>query len=256
MNKKELLSFTINYTNNYNASELRGSDIDKRPWDLQEIILSYSHQNKTLLDVGCGDGHKILPLASSFKNITGIDYSRDMLKAAENNLHATSIENVSFLFDDANKLSFKDETFDVVTCMLSRWDVSELHRVLKTNGMLIVEHLGCNDKDVLKNYFSKNDGKKKRGQYQEYDSETYLKKFEDRFGDFFKIIEIRNGFWRTQYTAKGICTLVYHTPLIRDFDETTDRETLELAIEELSNSECGEGITLTQNRILLVASKK
>lgn len=256
MNKKDLLSFTIEYNNAYDNAELRGQDVDERPWDLTKVILNYAGADKNLLDVGCGTGFKLKPLAPHFDEIIGVDCSDSMLLAAEEQISAAKINNIFIKKENAYQLSFADETFDVVTCMLSRWTLSELHRVLKKNGILIIEHLGCQDKYSLKKYFDDQNSSEKRGQYLEYNNQQQLINIEEEFYKYFNIVEIKNGFWKTAYTHDGIRELLKYTPTIKNYNEVSDYEKLACALKELTEYSSERKVILEQNRILIIATGK
>lgn len=254
--KPDILSFTIDYNNSYDCNELRGIDLEERPWNLFEKIVEHSGLDKTLLDVGCGTGSKIIPLSPYFKKIVGIDYSDSMLEAANTQIASSGCSNISFQKNDAYQMSFQDKSFDVVTCMLSRWTLPELHRVLADQGILIIEHIGCRDKYELKKYFGLTKEGVARGQYLEYQIDEYLENLKKEIEKYFDIIIFKNAYWKTLYTRLGVTSLLKQTPTIKNYDEYEDHIFLEKAINDLSIDESKNKIVLNQNRMLLVAKKK
>ncbi|MBI4170889.1 MAG: class I SAM-dependent methyltransferase [Candidatus Aenigmarchaeota archaeon] len=98
-----------------------------------ELLRKYAHG--FILDVGCGTG----VYAGLFENYTGMDISKRMINEAmkkSKKLYAAA---------DAEKIPFKDGSFDSVICMFTvlnlcdyRKAVKEMHRALKKNGRLIV----------------------------------------------------------------------------------------------------------------------
>jgi len=112
--------------------------------------------NLKYLDIGCGDGKK----TQLFSKLFGIHH---------NNVYGTDIEmwgpyaqvdtNYSFKFKliNNNKLNYRDNNFDVISCFLTLHHVEnlssilkEIKRILKPNGILIViEHDVQNDYDHL-----------------------------------------------------------------------------------------------------------
>jgi hypothetical protein len=133
--------------------------------------------------------------------------------------------------------------------MLSRWSVPEIFRVLKPNGIAIIEHIGCEDKKDFKLLFGK-DSKGWRGQFLEYEKENYLQMYYARFSEFFTKVTIKNGFWNTLYTPEGLVELLQYSPTIRNFNEISDDIFVRQAIAEFSTP---NGINLQQNRILIHA---
>jgi phosphatidylethanolamine/phosphatidyl-N-methylethanolamine N-methyltransferase len=102
-----------------------------------------------ILDVGVGTGIA-LPLYSPANQIVGIDLSADMLKKAQERArHLPNVEGVSVM--DAQRLSFPDESFDVVVAQYfitttpdPHVALNELARVLKPGGeIILVNHIAA-----------------------------------------------------------------------------------------------------------------
>ncbi len=67
---------------------------------------------KTLLDLGCGDGRQLVPLCHHFKEATGVDYAEGLLEIAENRL---AEENVKADLIESDAVGFRsNRSFDVV----------------------------------------------------------------------------------------------------------------------------------------------
>lgn len=242
---------SFSYIPDYDSSILRGDDGSQRPWNLPDEIIAYADKNLKLLDIGCGTAFKLIPLSQHFAEIVGIDISKEMIHAANNIVEKNDVKNIKLLHGDSNNLPFEEKTYDVITCMLSRWDIREIARVLKPNGVVIVENVGCEDKKDFKILFGKDqDGW--RGQFINYQQDEYLKYYRDMFCDYFASVSIANGFWKTYYTEQGILELLRFTPTIRNFDQITDNSALKSAYKIFK---CERGIVLTQNRILINAQK-
>jgi ubiquinone/menaquinone biosynthesis C-methylase UbiE len=95
--------------------------------------------NGTILDLGSGTGYLSIEIARRSPNLQvyGIDLSRQMVEIARR--HAKGVENARFVFGNAAKLPFKDNSVDLVvsTGASHHWKtprmvVDECHRVLKT----------------------------------------------------------------------------------------------------------------------------
>lgn len=242
---------SFSYVSKYDSSNLRGIDDPDmpRPWDLTNEIIRTAGNHKKLLDIGCGTAFKLIPLSLHFSEITGIDVSQDMINAATALVNKNNIFNIKLIHADSSKLPFDDNTYDVITCMLSRWDINEIVRVLKPNGAVIVEHIGCEDKKDFKIIFGK-DEHGWRGQFLEYNKEEYLQSFYKQFSHFFDSVSITNGFWRTHYSNEGILELLQFTPTIRNFSMDADFPVLQKSLDKFKTS---QGIPLIQNRILIHA---
>jgi ubiquinone/menaquinone biosynthesis C-methylase UbiE len=95
--------------------------------------------NGTILDLGSGTGYLSIEIArrSPSLQVYGIDLSRQMVKIARR--HARGVDNARFVFGNAAKLPFKDNSIDLVisTGASHHWKTprlvfDECHRVLKT----------------------------------------------------------------------------------------------------------------------------
>ena len=239
------------YEPNYDSPNLRGVNETQRPWNLINEIKSYSNINKTLLDIGCGTAFKLVPLSSLFNKIVGIDINQKMALAANHLIKKNNIKNIKIICCDSNQLAIDNQSFDIITCMLSRWCLQEIVRILKPNGIVIIEHIGCADKKELKLLFGQ-DQEGWRGQFIKYQTDEYLSFFQEKFRFFFNSVSIRNGFWKTYYTEKGLLELLNFTPTIRNFDSKKDVAVLKNAYKIFKQP---QGIELTQNRILINAQK-
>jgi len=122
-------------------------NVDKR-WrrlvsqKLKDVLVN---ENALVLDVACGTGDLSLELQKSGNaKVFGTDFCRPMLEIAsdKNKKNATSIPYVEA---DGMNLSFADASFDAVTIAFglrnfSNWQhgLIELHRILKTDGKLVI----------------------------------------------------------------------------------------------------------------------
>jgi cytidyltransferase-like protein len=69
-------------------------------------------ENKSLLDIACGDGRLLVHLAKHFKHVVGIDYIGDLLALAQKRLAAENLE--AELFEGDVTTFTYDGTFDAV----------------------------------------------------------------------------------------------------------------------------------------------
>lgn len=111
----------------------------------KEIIKSFLRKIKysTVIDVGCGDGG-LFPLLDSNTSYTGVDISPTQLSYFKKSL-PKKIKNMPHLIEeDISKLSFKDNTFnlllacDVLEHVIDPIKViGEIRRVVKKEGYII-----------------------------------------------------------------------------------------------------------------------
>lgn len=130
-------------------SKSYGYDGDKsikitRKWETILKDLVSDVPGRHALDIGTGRGQFAIYLARLGFNVTGIDLSESMISLAGK--HALLHElNIDFQTGDAEKLNFKDNTFDVVVSRNLLWTLhdpekalKEWRRVMKPGGTLVV----------------------------------------------------------------------------------------------------------------------
>ncbi|MFA5032178.1 MAG: methyltransferase domain-containing protein [bacterium] len=100
-------------------------------------------KDKIVFDAGCGCGYGSYHLLKSgAKKVTGIDISKETIEYCKSNYENKNLE---FKVMNAEKLSFPDKVFDVVVSFEvvehlqnPEMYLSEIKRVLKTDGILII----------------------------------------------------------------------------------------------------------------------
>jgi len=100
-------------------------------------------KNARVLDVGCGAGVPVAEfLVKSGFDVTGIDFSDNMLELARKN-----VPKARFIKKDMTRLDFKDNFFDGLTAFYSIIHVprekhsslfESFHRILKPDGAMLV----------------------------------------------------------------------------------------------------------------------
>ena len=237
------------YTSSYDSADLRGIDNPgtPRPWNIIEIVeKELTQENSCVLDLGTGTGFKMVPLTQKNTTIFGLEISSSMLTAAKKNLPFKN----SFILQGTNfNLPFRDNSFNFVLSFLSHWSPAEIARVIKSNGEVFIEWIGCEDKKAFKLFFPDDDNGP-RGQYLEFNLNEFVKNLYTIFGQYFNFVEVKNGYWETFYSKNGLIQLLTNTPTIRNFDLKKDQCYLEDAIQKLQST---NGIKLTQNRVLIHA---
>lgn len=243
-------TFKFSYNAAYDNTAIRGID-ESRPWDLIQEVLNIGSSAKTLLDIGCGSGLKLIDIAQHFSWVTGLDHNPEMLKLAENRLNEHGIDNFTFVVGTADNLPFPNDNFDVVTVMLAPHHLDEIFRVLKPGGQLIIETLGEMDKRQLKDFFE--NGQQLRGQLSDRPEGSSKELYELDLSPRFSEISIKEGFWNTHYTKEGLLALLMSTPTVAHFDPTADKEAFERALRSLPKSQ--DKFIIKQHRLLIQAKK-
>ena len=71
---------------------------------------------KKALDIGTGTGFTALEISKNTNDVIGIDISEGMLNEANIIKKNRGIYNVNFEIGKAEKLKYKDDSFDLITC--------------------------------------------------------------------------------------------------------------------------------------------
>lgn len=104
---------------------------------------------KRILDIGCGLGHNVLPIAEAFPGaeVIAVDVGAPMLRYGLARAKSMGIENVTFVQDDVADLKqFEDESFDWIQSTMFLHETSyktmpmifaETRRLLKPGGIVL-----------------------------------------------------------------------------------------------------------------------
>ena len=119
------------------------TDDNENRW--MKIVLREFPEGKGLkvLDIGTGPGFFAINLAKRGYEVTAVDYTPAMLEEAKRNAGVYR-DSIRFMQMDAQKLTFSDETFDVVISRNLTWNLEnpqkaykEWRRVLKKDGVML-----------------------------------------------------------------------------------------------------------------------
>jgi len=220
--------------------------VKNKKWDFYKEVAKFLDKDKILLDIGTGSGEKLFGLAGKCNKVVGIGNSKSMIEKANEKLLTVEAKNIEFKFADANRLPFKTGKFDVVSCRHSPFNMKEVFRVLKKNGIFITQQVGERDKQNIKNVFG-------RGQsYNKKDGsliDMYCGQAE-KLG--FKILR-KNHYCATEYyKSSDLVFLLENTPIIPKFNIEKDHKIFEELIKRFTTK---YGIKTNSCRYLLVLKK-
>lgn len=147
--------------NDQNAMKSMFNDIAKNYDFLNDIMTFFTQKSiknsainslkpnhSNILDVCTGTGDIAIMLAKKFPNasITALDFSLEMLKIAK--IKSKNL-NINFINQNALDMPFLDNSFDLCTISFGLRNlpditaaIKEIHRVLATNGELLIIDLG------------------------------------------------------------------------------------------------------------------
>jgi ubiquinone/menaquinone biosynthesis C-methylase UbiE len=161
----DIINLIIKYNKLSEKIKDKSDNCDKWTYAIQDLSLLYlnnfkqnniEQNNLKYLDIGCGSGKKTL-LFSKYLNIS------------KNNINGTDIKTwgpyqknkkkLPFIFKyiENDKLKYQNNSFDIITCILTLHHVEnlenfikEIYRILKNNGILIlIEHCVYTDYDRI-----------------------------------------------------------------------------------------------------------
>jgi|SRR5579871_221830 len=237
----------LEFTGERYIPELKSPKISYEHWH-RYVFTKQFVPNKTILDVACGEGYGAAYLAQFANHVTGVDISEEAIFHAQKNYF---LNNLSFISTNANKLSFNNNIFDVITSFetiehLSKEDqelfLSECKRILKDEGLLIIS---TPNKKI---YSDKNN----------YQNPFHLYEFyEDGFLSFLKN-KFNNVFIFQQQIFSGSLIMSHHNSTInQEGIQLMENGFTPTSIKELSSSEyliaiCSDvSFSLPPNNILI-----
>ncbi|MBA4496039.1 class I SAM-dependent methyltransferase [Paenactinomyces guangxiensis] len=142
--KKQLVKNQFGQTApGYLHSEIHAKGKDLK-WLTEEIIRVHPHP-LLALDIATGAGHTAFALSSCVQRVVGLDLTSEMVETAKKEAERLGIQHVTWMVGDAEKISFPDRLFDIVTCRIAAHHFpsplqafKEVHRLLISNGLFIL----------------------------------------------------------------------------------------------------------------------
>ena len=126
----------------------RYSEEENLPWDFKTVINKYLKDNMKLLDMETGGGEFLLSLNHPKHNTSAIEGYQPNVELCKKVLLPLGID-----FKEADgdeKLPFENEYFDIITNRHGAYNVTELKRVLKKDGIFITQQVGAeNDRELV-----------------------------------------------------------------------------------------------------------
>lgn len=116
-------------------------------WRNNVVDLVKATNPETILDIATGTGDLAISLAkTNAKKIVGLDISNGMLEVGRNKISKKKLNStIEMVLGDSENLPFETNSFDAVTVAFGvrnfehlEKGLSEIHRVLKPNGIFVI----------------------------------------------------------------------------------------------------------------------
>ena len=163
-----MTSTTLHYKNQIKIAESFGSASESYDFSARLQRFSGKHlmpwlpnrNDLRVLDLGSGTGFFTDLLASSYNQVIGLDFSKDMLKFAQQNRN----KEIMWIEADAHKIPLQDNCIDFIySNLVIQWcepldvAIQEMLRVLKPGGLIIFTTLVDGTLHELKSSWSQVD---------------------------------------------------------------------------------------------------
>ncbi|MGD8780269.1 MAG: class I SAM-dependent methyltransferase [Ignavibacteria bacterium] len=119
--------------------------INDVPFYLERIK---SVKAKNVLELGCGTGRVLVPLAKSCKKIIGIDYSQEMLETCKEKVANAGLTNARVFQEDITSLNL-GKTFDLVIAPYRVLQALESDKEVQGFFETIAKHLNTTGKGIV-----------------------------------------------------------------------------------------------------------
>lgn len=155
MNTEELKQIWLKeqevaYIHGWDFSHISGrfEEDNDLPWDYKQIILSYLKGDIKLLDIDTGGGEFLLSLHHPYHNTSATEGYPPNVLLCERTLLPLGIDFKKM--SQYNSMPFDDNSFNIVINRHGNYNVEELYRVIKPNGLFITQQVGShNDRKLI-----------------------------------------------------------------------------------------------------------
>lgn len=118
------------------------------PWNYEHIVRSYLNDKSSLLDIDTGGGEFLLSLHHPSYNTSATEGYMPNVELCKKTLLPLGINFKQA--DDYKNLPFNNNSFDIIINRHGNYDVNEIYRLLKRDGIFITEQVGeDNERDLI-----------------------------------------------------------------------------------------------------------
>lgn len=114
---------------------------------------------KTIMDLGCGTGRHSIYLAQQGFKVYATDISETGLKITKSKAENLNLSNIEVKQHDMRDIPFADNSFDGILCVWTTGhgtlddsckNVNEIYRLLKPNGIAVIDYVSIYDENYGK----------------------------------------------------------------------------------------------------------
>ena len=198
---------------NWDFSDIKYTTYQESNWDFYNEIKKYSTSSSLLLDLGTGGGEKALSLLPNVGMIIATDFSKEMIKTANENKKQFPDKKIKFVCMDNLNMIFPKNLFDIVSARHTIIDAKQIYDVLSNDGYLIIEGVDKQDCWELKTLFQRGQAFHDETPISQIDYEN-IKKAGFREIGMQEIIQ-----YEYYETEEDLLALLLKTPILDDFSE-------------------------------------
>lgn len=218
---------------------------EELPWDYKCLLKNYLQPFYKMLDMGTGGGEFLLTLSHPYQNTFVTESWEPNIQLCKQRLAPLGITVVAVLPDD--ELPLPNNMFDMVINRHESYNVAEVKRILKPNGIFITQQVGgLNNIELAKRLIPEHSR-----QYAEFSLATEINKFQEAN---FEILYHDEAYPRSKYYDIG--ALVYFAKIINwEFPGFSVDRCLPILLQ-MHTELCEKGyIESTEHRFIIVAQK-
>jgi len=113
---------------------------DELPWNYKNIVEKCFNGKEYLLDMHTGGGELLTSLENLPKNVYATEGYKPNIPIAEKRLKEKDI--VLKALDNVDEIPFENDYFDIIINRHGSYDINELKRTLKNDGLFITQQVG------------------------------------------------------------------------------------------------------------------
>lgn len=226
----------IGKTIGWDFSMMKYDVVDNSEFKYFDEINKNVSDSTILLDIGTGGGEKLTKyiLDKCLLKI-GTDFSKEMIKHANEN---NENKRIRFIEMNSEKIDFPNDFFDIITARHTPFNVEEVYKTLKGDGLFFSEQIDEDDCKELKELFGRGQGF--NAECKLIDKiKSNIKNTKFKQIEFYDIIQ--NEYYKTE---EDLLFLLNNTPIIPEFGKIQGDYEKFIKFVEKNNTE--KGIVLTR----------